>query len=700
MTVGVLGYLVAFLRVDLPSLPPHGPSGAVWNRIDFALLLFTPLQLASGLAERWLGNPPDVGLLDRLPVLLIVIMIWAVAGAAGWLVLRRMHAEIGLSRLEALVFACGVGLSLVSLFTLLAGLAGLLFSPLVFAVVGAIVLAMAGRHFRVFVFRRFGPRDEKHAIRSAAASASDSARLFGRRWLWLAFPFAAVILFGGMLPPLEFDVREYHLEVPKEFYQQGKITFLPHNVYGNMPLGAEMLSLAAMVVMDDWWLGALAGKAAIALFAPLTAVALYAAGRRWFTTPTGVVAALVYLSIPWVVRVSTSGLVEGVMGFYLLAAGYAFWLWRDAVRLTPGMSDQAARGRLLLCGLLAGGAGAVKYTALPLVVLPLAGAVLIVARRRAGELVFFTLAAAMVCGPWFAKNWALTGNPTYPLMAEMFDGQTRTEAKNAQWNVAHHPPNYAITDFVGRLGRLALRSEWISPLLAPLVALSLLVVRDRRRVGECLLYASVYWIVWWLFTHRLDRFWVPLLPLLALLAGVGAAWRRDRAWRWLLAALLLFGLAGNLLVSVLGPGGYNRYFVRLAKLRDDPERMPPWYEYLDHHVPPGQRVLSVGDAAVFDLRVLVLYNTVFDTCRFEQIVRDRSPDEIRRRLADVSHIYVNWGEIARYRSPGNYGFTDFVQPRVFDRLIAGGILDPPLDKFTDSPVDIFPVRHAAHRAPR
>src|SRR5947207_1991769 len=37
------------------------------------------------------------------------------------------------------------------------------------------------------------------------------------RWYWLllaAAPFAAVILLGGMLPPWDYDVREYHLQTP------------------------------------------------------------------------------------------------------------------------------------------------------------------------------------------------------------------------------------------------------------------------------------------------------------------------------------------------------------------------------------------------------------------------------------------------------------------------------------------------------
>ena len=86
----------------------------------------------------------------------------------------------------------------------------------------------------------------------------------------------------------------------------------------------------------------------------------------------------------------------------------------------------------------------------------------------------------------------------------------------------------------------------------------------------------------------------------------------------------------------------------------------------------------MGDAQPFDLVIPADYNTVFDDCVFEQIVRDHSPAEIRAELArrGISHVLVSWGEIARYRSPGNYGFTSFVEPAVFDRLVAAGVLEP------------------------
>jgi hypothetical protein len=74
----------------------------------------------------------------------------------------------------------------------------------------------------------------------------------------------------------------------------------------------------------------------------------------------------------------------------------------------------------------------------------------------------------------------------------------------------------------------------------------------------------------------------------------------------------------------------------------------------------------VGDAAVFNLQVPVLYSTCFDTCVLEELLRDRDATERRARLKElrVSHIYVDWQEIARYQQPGNYGFTDYITPEL------------------------------------
>ena len=125
----------------------------------------------------------------------------------------------------------------------------------------------------------------------------------------------------------------------------------------------------------------------------------------------------------------------------------------------------------------------------------------------------------------------------------------------------------------------------------------------------------------------------------------------------------------------------SAYFVSLKRLRLDPQRVSPSHDYLnselDDELDGGGRVLLVGDAKVFDLEMPILYHTCFDTCLFEEIAEDRTPEEVRAALASqgITHVGVHWGEIRRYRD-SKYGFTDFVQPSVFDDLVAAQVLEP------------------------
>jgi len=212
------------------------------------------------------------------------------------------------------------------------------------------------------------------------------------------------------------------------------------------------------------------------------------------------------------------------------------------------------------------------------------------------------------------------------------------------------------------------------------------VVAWRRLRWELLAYAGFVVTAWWLLTHRIDRFWIPVLPVLALLAGAGACWGSERWWRRVLKVVLLAGLTANFVVS--SAGWVNAWFVPLDFLRNDtPNWISPCHRYFNSIDLDGHTILTVGDAAVFDLKPPVLYNTCFDDCIFEQLVKDhasketrpedqlRSAREIRAEFASlhVAYVVVNWSEVDRYRR--TYGFPHFVQPEVFDRLVKQGILE-------------------------
>jgi hypothetical protein len=101
---------------------------------------------------------------------------------------------------------------------------------------------------------------------------------------------------------------------------------------------------------------------------------------------------------------------------------------------------------------------------------------------------------------------------------------------------------------------------------------------------------------------------------------------------------------------------------------------------MDTKLPRDARILLVGPAAVFHLEHPVVYNTVFNRETIEELSRDRDPAAFRRALHDLglTHLYVDWRDIDRYRQPGNYGFTAFVTPARFADWVAAGVLERPV----------------------
>jgi hypothetical protein len=664
------------------------------NRAAALLVAFIPDQvLLAWIGEDW----SRVGLLDRLFVLFFAGLILLLAWGAGRQSVKLAVSGGGLTLLERSVFSIAVGLSELSLLTLLLGLAGGLHDPLFFW--GAFLAIAAIKEGLIRRFRRGGVH---RATLDEPGSCGDQAadrRLGLGLLVVLGTPFAVLIVLGGMMPPWEFDVREYHLQVPKEWYQAGRVQFLPHNVYGNMPLGAEMHVVLGMILTAgwaDWWWGALVGKTVMAAFAPLTALGLYAAVRHQVSSAGAAAAAIVYLATPWVIYVSITGLNEGAVGCYALLAVAAMLRWQPAA----GQASLGQRaGYLVLAGVLAGSAAACKYPALLFVVVPLAIWSGLAERsrsldRRAKTIAIFLLGALVASGPWYAKNAALTGNPFYPLV---FGGATRTPELIERWNRAHQVPpddqgrRYTSAQAADSIALLAWRSPWINPLVLPLAALAWLNVRHRRwvvRLGLLILWVL---LIWWLATHRIDRFLVPVLPWAAWLAGIGFAWSGSRPWRLVATTVLVAGAALNLLFMIHSGHYDRRLLVSLAELRTDQpaepggySRVSPVHRYLNAAVPDGKRVLLVGDAQPFDLEVPVRYATCFDPCIFESWMRNRSAPQRLAKLLDeqISHIWFDWGEIARYRSPGNYGFSDWVtRELVWDELVEqqGILRQVPLD---------------------
>jgi len=468
------GYLVWFFGCDLAAGVP---------RTRALALLLVPDQW---IAEWFGGGAAELGWSDRLPVLAAALGIWLTAFGVGRLVLRLLQVAAYLTRLEHAVLALAVGLSGISTGTLILGVAGLLHARYLFWLAAvtlvAVELALSVRSWKL----RDGP----------PIATGRESRSAGHLWRHLpawsvAAALVAALLLGAMLPPVDFDVLEYHLQVPKQWYEQGQITFLPHNVYGNMPLGAELLATTAMAslgVPSAWWWGALAGKLLIAGFMPLTALALYSIGTRYFSVRAGAIAGLLYLSIRLITDISVNGLNDAVLACYGLLAIFAFRLWWDEQQVAA----ESRAGLAAMAGVLAGATAACKYTGIVLFLLPLTLAlvfamVFALRRHRFRTLAAFLLMAIASSGLWYGKNWVLAGNPTYPVGYRTFGGATWTAAKDAQWRQAHAVPRdaqgrrYSLAQLWHAVLEVGGRAWGSHPLLVPFGLLLVLRWRCWRR---------------------------------------------------------------------------------------------------------------------------------------------------------------------------------------------------------------------------
>jgi hypothetical protein len=656
----------AWLRWVLTvPLPNAGNAGGKVTRSLFLWRAFPYVVPDLEFSESYLGLAVHElrhveNLPQRIPILLAGALIAAAAFSLGSLTLRAMSYVDAFTFIERIPVAFGLGACGLGVLTLAAGRLGWI-GPwpirLGLAAMIAAELALARRTGRAPSAPK-GPKPE-----------SPNRPSLG---LILA-PFLTLMALGAMLPTIDFDALEYHLQGPKEYFQVGRVRYLPHNVYTNMPFGVEMLHLLGMEVLNDWWHGSFAGQLLVMLHAP-AAAALIAFAARDFGSPRAAwFAAVIYISTPWTYRLAAIPYVEGPLCYYHAAL---IWMAGRAWRATSWKP-------WAILGALAGGAMSCKYPALISAVIPFGVVALVAAYRNRHwrTPLYFAAGLALVIGPWLLKNVIDTGNPVYPLAYRVFGGRNWSPAREAKWSAAHGPRGLSWNELGNGILDVAGRSDWQSPLYTALVPLAFLRASSRRCAAWLFAYVLFLFATWWLLTHRLDRFWLPLLPAAAILAGLGADWTKNTLWLIVLVPVLALGLLANLTYDTTALAGLNQWTDDYAKLRAEVPRFTNApLANLDADLPRGAKVLLVGQASVFHMRHPIVYNTVFNDEIVEQIVRGRTADQVRGELVrqGISFVYVDWFEIERYRRPGNYGFTAFVTPQTFADLVRDGVLEKPV----------------------
>jgi len=620
-------------------------------------------------------------LAQRIPIIIYAAFIFLSAYSLGRILLRGMKLQQSFNVASHTALAGSLGLAAVSLITLDLGFLGLLSRTLFGVLLLIPIVVETSLWFKEGIVKKSQQPVER----------SKSFRILLAGCLIFLIP----MLLGAMLPSMDFDVKEYHLEGPKEYFLAGRVQFLPHNVYTSFPFLTEMITLCGMVLTNDWFMGALVGKTVLMLFAPLTALGIFAVGKRIANSTAGLLGALVYLSTPWAYRISIIAYTEGAMCCYVIVTLLALLIWMDTTK-NPDSTPSQRRSLTLLLGLLSGCAIATKYPGLVMVAIPVALTLLatVILRKfplRESMIMagIYILGGLVSFGPWVIKNSLETGNPVYPLMYSIFGGEDWDEELNVKWKAGHARPSPLLKapaamaqELKKNVVDVALGSVWQSPLMFGLAPLAFFWRRREKRFWIVVGAAATLLSVWYALTHLIDRFWVPALPVIAVLSGV--AWvvvydffhseQHRKSLSQLLigksiTCLFIVTLVYNFAFMTTDASGYNAYLIDYEVSREQVK--PDSLRVAESAMKPGDRVLFVGEAMVFDANFDYRYNTVFDQSLFEEWTSRKlgikqwellSEKEIadRFRKEGITHILVNWNEVLRYRT--TYGYTDFVSP--------------------------------------
>lgn len=481
--------------------------------------------------------------------LLVAALIQLAGLGLGWITLRPLR--LGEPGLLGLWLRWAAGLGLLAVLTLLIGLLGLLFRPLVITLV--VALALVGGFALLAALRATNVARQPWA---PAAATWPPRLLLGLLLLLGGSSLLWILLTHSLVPPIDWDVLAYHLDLPKRYVENHRVVYVPDNASSNWPLNLEMLFTLALSFGSD-----LAANLTILGMVTLTACGLLLVARRLFDDRAGAVAVALFLTVPTVKRLGGVAMVDAAMGLFVLGAAYSFERWAAGRQ----------RGWLVLCaifcGLLAGskltGAGfAILFF---LLLLWEEGRRIWQARGTARAQLWrgtiqngltYGLVGLALVGPWYLRSVANTGNPVFPFAYHLFGGRNWDELGDEyHTSMLESVFTAEIPKDLGGLARSYYYMIFEPNLLGgyrghlgTLLALGLLggilaLPWAPRFIRHAVFVSVAFWMLWFFLTSHQARFVLPLAPLLALICGFLVLRALDWLQRPALQAALLSLLA-------------------------------------------------------------------------------------------------------------------------------------------------------------
>ena len=500
------------------------------------------------------------------------------------------------------------------------------------------------------------------------------------------------VLILASVPPVSRDALIHHLSVPKMYLAHGGMYEIPSMHFSYFPMNLDLLYMIPLYL--DFDIGA---KYIHFLFALLTAGLIYRYLKANLNRIYALIGALLFLTIPIIVKLSVTAYVDLGLIFFSWASLYCFVRWYD---------NAFSKRYLVYAGIACGFALGTKYNGLILLLImsaliPLAYSMKMnqaILRRDyrdryknslkgLGFGVAFILIALIVFSPWMVRNIVWKHNPVYPLFNSVFSPHKKKAVekpvqhekkapRNAFWMRRHvYHESFLQTllipvraFFQGRDDNPKYFDGKLNPFLLffPILAFLPLKSSCNRRWKKHRRFFLIFSILFPLFVlFRADyriRYMAPALPALVVLSVFGlqnvyqmVQERGDTTKRygWAVVATLLFITLALNAKYMYAQFGYIRPLDYLTKKVDRDAYITryrkeyPVIKHANKVLPESARVLclSIGDRTYYLKRSAHLaedYYKKADGRYSETVLLNRLRRYYTSHIIIDSNVFFRW----------------------------------------------------------
>lgn len=478
--------------------------------------------------------------------------------------------------------------------------------------------------------------------------------------------FIIFIVFSHVLiiPPYMRDDVIYHLLVPKQLYLDGGFRFDPYNINSNFPMAFEM-PLTLTFLSNGWVPPQLVNYLVLLCLC----IAFYMVGRRIFeiSHTLALSAVLLLATTPAIYDQVRSCYVELFMSLLVLVSFYNYFLFR---------SHRKQSRYWYLSMFFAGLLCATKYPGG--IYAAFIAAVEFFAGRDRAQYYKGLLICAVVCLPWYLKNWVLLGNPVFPLLGFLFSSEFVTVERAifykhlfADYHWGKSWMDYLLIpwrlligyDGAPEVGNMGFGGKLSFYFICAFASVAALVSRKgashRDGYQQVVGLLFVTYLVFWAVTSQQVRFLLPAF-ILASLSGlclINKHWKRLKA-----PAVVVIGLI--LLQNSVNIG----LIMKRDKIVDLISRQVSQDQFLDSHMPVSHkmakklnrlldhqdhRLLAIGNFGrnyYYDVEVIT--NTYYEA---EILARAFITDNVQPKIFEdfvkkerITHLLINFAFLNQF----------------------------------------------------